>query len=198
MSEESKRQRFRKILKAAEADVSHVLELVRDFLTDYPQHPGARLQLGRTLVEMGRYEEARLVFKGLIPIAPKDKLPWVFAQLGHLYDAKGDHARAAQWFRKAIDRCSSDSSLHMYLGETLALSGDLDGALASFRQAIRCCGGYRDEAYLKLGYVLRAKEEYLEARRCFKKALDIDPNYRKARKALKDVERALDVKRSRT
>jgi len=196
--EESKSYRFRKILEAANTDVARVLELVRDFLADHPDHPGAQLQHGRTLVAMARYDEARLVFRRVIQNAPKDKLPWVYAQLGHLYKAKGAFARAARWYRKAIQLCPGDASLHVFLGAVLAKSGDHEGSLAVHRRAIRCRVGCRDEAYLNLGYVFRAREEYREARKCFKKALRIDPNYSEAQEALADVEGALEIQRKRT
>lgn len=197
MSDKSERARFSEVLKAADKEVARFLELVRDFLRDYPDHPTAELELGCCLVTMARYDEAREVFMKFIRTAPKDKLQWAYAEMGHLYDAKGDYSRAANWYRKAIQQRPGYASFHVYLGGVLAQSGKLDEALDAHRRAIRCRTGCRDEAYLNLGYILRSKEQYTEARRCFKKALDIDPEYREAHDALADVEGAIALKKAR-
>ena len=200
MAASKKQQRFRRILRIAKKGTAHVLEMVRAFLADYPDHPGAKLQLGRTLVEMARYDEARRIFKSLIPRAPAKQLPWVYRHLGDLYEFRGDYSRAASWYRKAIQsrpRGVRYGSLHLYLGCVLAQSGRLDEALAAHRRALRCRDVCRDEVWLNIGYVLRAQEKYGEAGRCFKKAIELDPNYREAKEALADVESAIALLKNR-
>ena len=58
----------------------------------------------------------------------------------------------------------------------------------SHRAAIACDQDLTDEAYLNLGFVLRAQERFAEAADCFREAISIDPDYRLARRALRDVE----------
>ena len=49
--------------------------------------------------------------------------------------------------------------------------------------------GCLDEAYLNLGLILLTQERFEEAAECLREAIQRDPGYRVARKALRDVER---------
>jgi tetratricopeptide (TPR) repeat protein len=111
--------------------------------------------------------------------------------MGHLCKARGDYKSAAAWYRQAIEAVPREASGHIYLGGVLAKSGRLKEAEAAHRAATRCIEGCRDEAFLNLGLVLRAQERYEEAAECFERALELDPKYAAAKKALRDVRRAL-------
>lgn len=78
------------------------------------------------------------------------------------------------------------------LGRVLYRSGRLREAEAVLRRATRCKQGCREEALLHLGFALVGLERYSEARRCFRHALDIDPKYTEARRALSDIEYAIE------
>jgi tetratricopeptide (TPR) repeat protein len=71
----------------------------------------------------------------------------------------------------------------------------LQDAAAVHRRATRCKEGCIDEAFLNLGFVLRALERYSEARKCFQRALEIDPKYKEAKEALADIEGVMEPKR---
>ena len=70
----------------------------------------------------------------------------------------------------------------------LAKQGRLHDAEDTHRKAVACTRGCIDEAYLNLGLILRARERFAEAAECFREALRRDPDYRAARRALRDVE----------
>ena len=55
----------------------------------------------------------------------------------------------------------------------------------------RCSKGCVDEAYLNLGLVLRAQERYTEALECFKKALELTPDYELAITGKSDMENVI-------
>jgi len=57
------------------------------------------------------------------------------------------------------------------------------------RRALQCPEGCLDEAYFNLGGYLLRQGNYEEARDCYLKALEIDPEYTLAIKRLADVER---------
>jgi Flp pilus assembly protein TadD len=84
-----------------------------------------------------------------------------------------------------------EATYHIFLGALLAKQGRLDEAEESHRRAIACAEGCIDEAFLNLGFVLRAQERFPEAADCFRHAIHLDPAYRAARQALKDVERCI-------
>jgi tetratricopeptide (TPR) repeat protein len=113
--------------------------------------------------------------------------------MGNLFRDRGDFVVAEEWYRKAIDHSPDDAQGHIYLGTMLAGLGRLDDAEQVHRKAIACKAGCIDEAYYNLGLVLRARERYAEALECFDRALSIDPQYKVARLAKRDVQNAMRV-----
>ena len=84
-----------------------------------------------------------------------------------------------------------DATYRIFLGGVLATQGRLHDAEEVHRLAIASVEGCIDEAYLNLGLVLRAQERFPEAADCFREAIRLDPEYRAARRALRDVERGI-------
>ena len=108
--------------------------------------------------------------------------------MGRLFDESGAHDDAARWYREAIDADPTDASHRIFLGGMLAKLGRFEEAEAEHRAATQCAEGDIDEAYLNLGFVLRAQARFAEAAACFRTAIHIDPGYKAARRALRDVE----------
>lgn len=54
-----------------------------------------------------------------------------------------------------------------------------------------CSDGRLDEAHFNLGGYLSAQKRYEEARDCYLRALEIDPEYTIAQKRLAEVERVI-------
>src|SRR5262249_13014750 len=112
----------------------------------------------------------------------------------HLYQARGEYARATEWFGKAIEAAPADTQGYIYQGGVLTLQGCLCEAEDVYRKATEnCYEGCLDEAFLNLGLVLRAQDRFEEAAECFREAIHRDPGYRAARRALRDVERCLKL-----
>ena len=72
----------------------------------------------------------------------------------------------------------------------------LRSVFALYRRAVQCHKGCVDEAWYNLGLVLRALERYDEALECFGRALAIDPQYKDARLAKRDVAKVLRLRAS--
>jgi Flp pilus assembly protein TadD len=161
------------------------------FLVDYPDHGPGWMLLGIALVELARYKEAERAIKKSIKLCPPNKRQIPLAQMGHLHLEAGKYDKAATWYRKAIDSDPEDAEYHIYLGAVLAKRGRLEEAEASHRAATKCSVGCIDEAYLNLGFVLRAQERFEAAAESFREAIRLDPKYRAAKQALRDVERCL-------
>jgi tetratricopeptide (TPR) repeat protein len=117
------------------------------------------------------------------------------AQLGHLFHAAGNDSAAEDWYQKAIDAEPQDATWHIFLGGMLAKLGRLHEAEKVHRTAINCQRGPIGEAYLNLGFVLRAMERFQQAANCFREAIKLDPQCRLAKQALRDVERCIKWKR---
>ena len=170
--------------------------LAKRYLANCPDRGPAWLCYGIALYAVARYTEALIALRRAARLCPPTKLHIVQNHFGHLYQQRGSFRRAEAWFRSAITSCPSDATSYIYLGGLLALEGHLSEAEAIHRQATLCADGCIDEAFFNLGLVLRAQERYPEARSCFQRALEIDPKYKPAKKALSDVERVIELNRN--
>jgi tetratricopeptide (TPR) repeat protein len=167
------------------------IRYARRYLLDYPEHGPGWLLLGIALVELARYEEAEQALAKALELCPPDKRQIPLGHMGHLFMAGGDFDQAAAWYRKAVEADPDDATYHIFLGGVLAKQGRLHDAEEAHRAATGCAEGCIDEAYLNLGFVLRAQDRYREAAECFQEAIRLDPEYREARRALRDVELCL-------
>jgi tetratricopeptide (TPR) repeat protein len=161
--------------------------LARALVREEPGQAPAWEVLGDSLAKLSRYDEARKALRQALDLTTGERRRLVLADLGHLYEAKGDLRRAGEWFRKAIEADSSHAGPRIYLGTALRKQGRLAEAEAVLREATGCEKGCLDEAWLALGLVLRAEERLGEAMECFARALVLDPEYDAARDALADV-----------
>lgn len=193
--EEGRKRRFRRLRAASDAGLPALtITLARAFLRRYPDFGPAWSTLGKALTEMALFDEAEEAMTRAIAFCPDERVDIPLAQMGHLFKFRGDHARAEEWYRKVIDASPDDASGFIYLGSVLALQGRLAEAEMTHRAATQCQEGCIDEAYLNLGFVLRAQDRLVEASECFAHALALDPEYRAAKKALRDVRLALKIR----
>jgi tetratricopeptide (TPR) repeat protein len=169
--------------------------IAKRYLDEYPNHAVAWLSHGISLYSIARYPEALAALRRAARLCPPEKLHIVHSHLGHLHHWRGNYHLAKNWFRKAMASSPTDASAYIYLGGLLALEGRLKEAEKTHRRATLCEQGCIEEAFLDLGFVLRAQERYPEALACFQRALEIDPKYKDAKKALIDVERVIEINR---
>lgn len=190
------RKRFTRlrVLQDAGLHASAVLA-ARVLLRDDPEFGFAWLVLGQILTGLARFDEAEDAIMRAISLWSEGHRYQPFAQMGHLFEARGDHPQAEEWFRKAIEARPDCASGYIYLGGVLTRQGRQEEAEIIHRNATQCAEGRIDEAYLNLGLLLRAQERFVEASECFFHALVLDPGYRDAKIALRDVRRAMRMAR---
>ena len=191
---EVRKQRWQEIIRAEDLPATRI-ELLQRFVRENPSSGVAWYRLGRELSELSRFDDAEQALHKSIEFSPDSKHLFIFCAMGKLFGYSGDDATAEQWFRKAISHSPDDAQGYIYLGGMLARLGRLDEAEEVHRRGTHCKTGCIDEAFLNLGYVLRAKERYAEAFGCFDRALAIDPKYKEARVARRDVGRVLKLRR---
>jgi tetratricopeptide (TPR) repeat protein len=167
------------------------VELAKVFLGRYPTSATARVFMGMALRDMRRFDEARWAFDDGLMLYPDEDPAWIYIQIARFHEMRLDYLEAEYWYRKAIEAEPRDAGHRIFLGGMLARLGRLDEAEAEHRDATGCIDGAVDEAYLNLGLVLRAQERYVEAFDCFRRAIALDPNYKAAKRALKDVKRVI-------
>lgn len=188
--------RFKRLKRLAQGPFPALtVRYARRFLADSPDQNLAGiawLWAGIALVELHRYEEGQQAIAKAIEYCPEEKRWIPLSHMGHLFDMAGDYCQAAEWYRQAIEASPDNASNHVYLGAVLTKQGRLHDAEAAHRKAIECNEGCIDEAYFNLGIVLRGLDRYQEAADCLREALRRDPDYRQARRVLRDVERCMN------
>ena len=180
-------QRFRRA-----KHVGCTVELARRYLAAHPKHCVVWIYYADALYDMARYTESLAALHRAVRLWPPKKLHLVYYRFGDIYKQRGAFRLAERWYRRAIEVSPSDATYRIFLGGFLARAGRLQEAEAVHRRATRCKNGCIDEAFLNLGFVLRALERYSDARKCFQRALDINPKYKPAREALSDVEHVIE------
>lgn len=191
-------ERYRRLRRLSDSPFTALtVKYAQRYLKRYPKDGPSWLRLGIALVELARYQDAKRALAKAADLCPAGKCQVPLSQMGHLFDAMGDYDEAGRWYERAIDTAPNDASYYIYLGGVLAKSGRLYEAEQVHRAATRCLEGCIDEAYLNLGYVLRAQERFEEAADCFREAIRLDPDYRLAKTALQDVEKCLQWLRRR-
>ncbi len=184
--------RWTRLRAAHKADLPALtVAQARLFLSEYPECGPAWKILGSALTELACHSEAEQALKRALSLCPPDKFWIPLSEMGHLYKARGEYKTAAAWYRQAIEAVPEEAGSYIHLGGVLAKSGRLKEAEAAHRAAVCCQQGCQDEAYLNLGLVLRAQERYDEAAECFERAIELDPKYAAARKALRDVRQTI-------
>jgi tetratricopeptide (TPR) repeat protein len=167
------------------------IELARRYLDKEPDDPRALLHLAAALRDVARYDGAHAAYERLLASLSSDAHAVVWRQLGQLEEARSQLALAEGWYRRAIEARPLDATAYIFLGSMLAKAGRLTEAEQWHRRATECVDGCLDEAYLNLGFVLRARGEYIEALECLREAIRRDPDDPDAKEALADVEQVL-------
>ena len=194
--EERRRQRYQRLQAAWAANLPALTILrAKAFLRRDADCWPVWITLGSALLRMGRNDDAEEAFTRAMTICPDENIHLPTAQMGHLFEQRGNFPQAEAWYRKTIDAAPDRASGHVFLGAILGRQGRLDEAEMSHRNATRCTEGCIDEAYLNLGFVLRARERLVESAECFARSLELDPENRRAKRALRDVRIALKSRR---
>jgi len=167
--------------------VACTLETARELLRERPGDRLAMFRLGGALADFARYDEALRLLRPLLRRGGlhRDLVHW---RIAGLYEQRGMLPLAIAHLRRAIAIEPREAGWRIRLGGLLARMGRLGAAENAHRAATRCKLGHRDEAFLNLGLVLRARGRYAEAKKCFRRAIAIDPHYREAKHALRDIE----------
>jgi len=150
-------------------------------LTLKPDYAKAHNNLGITLKELGRLNEAEASYKKAITLKPDfaeahNNLGVILRELGRLEEAE-------IFFKKAIQFKPKYAVAHNYLGNIMNKLGKLNEAETSYRKAIALKPDYA-EAHNSLGGLLVKLNKLEEAETFFKKAIEFKPDYIEAKHLL--------------
>ena len=132
--------------------------------------------LGQAQERLGETAAETSYRKALTACGSGRDCAWPLMQLGFLYSVRNRPEQALVFFERAVESRPDWSSPHFHLGKARAASGDLRGAEAELRGAIRLEGGRAEyhyqlaQVYRKLGEAARAAEEL----QVFRKLADLE------------------------
>ncbi len=148
-------------------------------------------ELGRSLITLSRFKEARVALNRALKYSPQENKWCVYFEMGDLYKEKGDIKRAIGWYKKGIEENKQSASGYIYIGLCLWQLEKFDESEVWFKNAIKCKEGAIEEAYYNLAGYYRIKENLNQAKKFYLDALQIDPNYDEAKLGLKEVTDAI-------
>lgn len=182
-----------KALMESDDFLGYSLVLSRELCQERPDNYLFQLYYATALRQLVRYQEAQEVHTAVLSGCPsEDLLILIYTEMGYLFKDQKDYQQAATYFQKAVDLEPEHAEYNILLGSIFARMGKFSQAKRCHQVAIQCSKGDIDEAYLNLGYILRAEEKYEDALDCFKKSVSIDPGYRSANIAIKDINSAIE------
>ncbi len=127
-----------------------------------PQEVADLSLFGHQLFELGRVEEARVIFEGLVGTGAKDA--FAHTMLGTIYLALKDQTRALSLFQIALDLDPTDVSALVYRGEIRLNRGKLKGALEDLTRALKI-GAPEDPFVERASRLLRMAKALLKRAR---------------------------------
>jgi tetratricopeptide (TPR) repeat protein len=102
---------------------------------DLPSRPGLYSNLGNTLAQLGRYDEAEAEMKKAISLRP-DKAEYYF-NLGNILGRAERYPEAARYFETALRLNPDNIRIYKVLGWTYARLGEVEKAKACFERYLR-------------------------------------------------------------
>ena len=150
-------------------------ELLSPYLRHRSSHGYAWFLYGDALRAMGLVHEAERALVRSQDLCPNQ--PWPRVRLGMLKEQQGHRESAEQDFAEAAGtpEVARAGWFWVIRGTNLAAMGQFAEAERCHRKALRCADADVGEAYLNLGYVLRAQGRYLEAVDAFESCLRASP-----------------------
>ncbi len=167
------------------------LEVLRRYLSDYPDAREIRLQYARLLLEQKQYGASRTEFQRLAESAPDNPdlafaIALISLQLNDLRDAEEQLKRALEKGKKDQD------TVQYYLGQLGEARENEDEALAHYRE-VRS-GEHRFAARLRMAYLLNKRGKLDEARECLQQT-QADNNQQRVQLLLVEAQLLREAKR---
>jgi adenylate cyclase len=147
----------------------------------------AQFALGMVHQSLGNRWKAAAQYRAATQLDPT--YPEPYKALGDLFLTAPRRLfdQAAEAYEKAIELRPFFAEAHVGLGDAKAAKGDVDGAVASYRQAL-VHNPVNARVYVSLGKIYYTEKAlYYEAVGAYKKAIDLDPQLPDARMGLAEV-----------
>ncbi len=167
-----------------EEKYDEALEVIKEFLTKYPEIYQAHLNIGSCYLKKGELDKAEAEFKLVLDKTietqgdyKKDAATTLRALtgLGELFIRKEDFETAQKYFSQALEVSPEDEVAAYNVGEVFFSHQKIDDAIKYFELAIKIKKEW-PKPYLKLGYAYLNKGDFEKSLEFFRKFIEIDPN----------------------
>jgi len=142
-----------------------------------PKYLTALDNLGMTLHQLGRFEEALFYYSKALKIDPKHAR--IHNNTANVLTALGKLKEAIKHYRKAILITPDFAEPHYNLANILVIQKRFDEAVFHYESAIKNDSEYSD-AHYNLGCILLRQKKFKEALVNFTQAVKINPDYKQA------------------
>jgi len=154
-------------------------QLYQRLIARYPDRYESYHRLGILADRQQRFDEAQQLYGRAIRLRADD--PDLFNDLGYSLFLQGKLEEAERELLKAVALAPMHARSRNNLGLVYGHLGRYQEALEQFLQA-----GSEADAHYNLGYVLASVEDFARAKRCLERALAVDPNHERSRRALEE------------
>ncbi|MEG4917392.1 tetratricopeptide repeat protein [Microcoleus sp. B7-D4] len=170
--------------KAIKVNANEV-ETYHEFLEIKQKSPEIGLQLGNTLVNHNRLDEAINLYQTMLQTFPEN--PAIHLDLGKAFARKKDWELALAAYRRAIDIDPNHCWSHHELAEVLAAQGKREEAISSYYRAIETNPSPSFWHYHNLAKVQSSNGEWEQAVLSYRKAIEVNPDYSWSHRNLGDI-----------
>ena len=165
---------FAKELEKKDNHEATIVALLGPYLEARPKDAAAWFSYGSALRILGRSNEAMQALSTALDLAPPKRKFSVSAQIAILAREYRSPAEAKAWFDRAANDPYCDVGwVWLLRGANLAVLGEWDEALSSYKKAMSLPEVDKDEALLNMAKIYRAKGDYREALRLASQALAV-------------------------
>ncbi|TET54354.1 MAG: tetratricopeptide repeat protein [Actinobacteria bacterium] len=158
-----------------------------------PNDIEVRTRLSTVYMSVERYDDAANEFKMVLKV--NDRYGPARVGLGIAYMKNGKDEKALKEFKKEIEVASkgSQAKIDRFLEQAYYFSGMIylekesnKQAISSFDKALEI-SAVSSDTYFHLGEAYQASGKKTKAKEAYKKVLELDPGYKKAKKTLEDL-----------
>jgi len=170
-------------LAHCDGNLHRAQELYRLLLNSEPNHLQANYWLGRLLIEVAQFKEAKVFLNNVLEMKPDDAEAQM--QLGQAELMLGEFESAADHYRAVIALDPENEGAYCNFAKTLAFLGQYEQAINQYLRALELVPTF-DAAWASLGELYLHLGRMDDAVSCLKKALDLNPKVTSAYLLLAD------------
>lgn len=159
--------------RGGDPSVTRARDILMGVLEEEPDNAVAHLDLGIAQQRLGDMSEARISYQRAVDADPDNGDGWLYLGLAQLASDRGDLGLAT--IRSGVRRDPNHNGLRAASVQALRESGDLDGAIAEAKEALKF-NSNNLALYNNLGLAYMDKGDMELAKFVFRKGIDGVPN----------------------